>query len=101
VTTFPLYEHRKRVRAAKIIGITGPAGFHDGHAELVTDIQDLTCHPGAGHITVSVGPGWLDKNPMLAAGGYLVEEEGGSMFFVPTSIFEDRFIPVPPETQSP
>jgi len=91
----PLYRCHKKVRAAKIIGITGPEGFSDGHAELVLDVQDPKCLPGAGHISVTVGPGWLAKNPALIVGGYFVEYDDGYESYSPAVPFESGYTLVP------
>ena len=73
IKNLPLYQCHKKVRAAKIICITGPEGFADGHAELVLDQYDPTLRiPKSGHITIPVDAGWLTRNPKLAVGGYYV-----------------------------
>ena len=87
----PLYQCHKKVRAAKITCITGPDGFADGHAEIVTDVQDPACLPGAGHITVSVDADWLTRNPKLAVGGYFVVYEDGYTAYSPAEPFESGY----------
>jgi hypothetical protein len=89
----PLYQCHKKVRAAKIICITGPEGFSDGHAEIVLDQPDPQ-YPTSGHVAVAVDSAWLQRNPKVAVGGYFVhycENADNYTTYSPAEPFESGY----------
>ena len=92
MTELPLYLCHKKVRAAKITGITGPDGFSDGHAEIVLDTVDTSIKsPCIAYVVVPVDAAWLTRNPKLARGGYFVEYEDGYTSYSPAAAFENGY----------
>lgn len=89
----PLFQCHKQVRAAKILSITGPEGFTDGHAELVLDLQDTRILPVIGHMVVDVAASWLTRNPAVAVGGYFVQYLEGDSYssYSPAGPFEGGY----------